>query len=270
MSPRVHVRWIPMPDAAAEDASVHDLMPLLGETERSRYAGTADAAAAARFVVGRAAVRALAAELVDHTVSPAQVRVHAVCAVCGGPHGRPRLDLVSPTGKGKGRPLNVSIAHCALGVAVAAAWHGPVGVDVEAADAPLASLAAIGSLIPAAGRPGGGRNWEPIQHWTRVEAVVKADGRGLLIDPADVAIVAQGGAIEATLATPGVDDRNGAAAGDGSQRFAIADLRLDPEVRASTALALRPSAKNKPAVPLVSWRRLELDDLRQLTLGSPV
>ncbi|MCS5734106.1 4'-phosphopantetheinyl transferase family protein [Herbiconiux daphne] len=263
MTPRVHVRWIPL-DAGAVD--VAELLPVLGDGERRRFESTPDAATASRFVIGRAALRALASELVDDAVAPAELEVTAVCQVCGGPHGRPQVDLVSPKTKGKsrGKRLQASIAHCAAGVAVAASWHGAIGIDVERADAPIESLAAIGTLIPAAARPGG-RNWEPIQHWTRVEAVVKADGRGLLIDPADVAIQTRDGAISAT--TPAVPETD--VPGTAVPRFALADIRLDPAVRASVAVALRASA-TKPVVPLTSWRPVDLEQLRRVAAGAPV
>jgi 4'-phosphopantetheinyl transferase len=124
-----------------------------------------------------------------------------------------------------------------------------VGIDIEAADATVEQLAAVTALVPAAARPAG-RQWEPIQHWTRLEAVVKADGRGLALDPADVLIRTRDGAIEATA---GRDAEAGA--------YAVADLRLDPALRASVAVRLAGAPKKKPVVPLTSWRRLELTEL---------
>jgi 4'-phosphopantetheinyl transferase len=252
MTPRVHVRWTPLP-AGTGPADVEALVPFLGDDERMRRAATTDDAAATRFVVGRAALRVLAAELVtEHAlarggdpVHPADLVVSAHCAVCGGPHGRPQLALASP----KGRPISVSVAHSPAGVAVAATWRGPVGIDIEAADATVEQLAAVTALVPAAARPAG-RQWEPIQHWTRLEAVVKADGRGLALDPADVLIRTRDGAIEATAGRDSEADA-----------YAVADLRLDPALRASVAVRLAGAPKKKPVVPLTSWRRLELAEL---------
>lgn len=265
MTPRVHVRWTPLPAGAVAPDAVEALLALLSAPERERFAATADEAAAGRFVVGRAAIRMLASELLDGALAPAEIVVSAHCAVCGGPHGRPEAELRSA----KGRRISLSIAHCTAGVAVAAMWRGPVGIDIEPADATTAALAAVSSLIPPAARPAG-RNWEPVQHWTRVEAALKADGRGLTLDPAEVRIASGDGAITATLplAPDGPPEE--------PPRFAIADLRLDPAVRASVAIGLRApkdgkgskSSKDgkaqkpdKPVVPVINWKRLPLDDL---------
>ncbi len=271
MTPRVHVRWTPLPAGVVAPDAVQALLPLLSAAERERFAGTADESAAGRFVVGRAAIRMLASELLDGALPPAEIVVSAHCAVCGGPHGRPEAELRSA----KGRRISLSIAHCAAGVAVAAMWRGPVGIDVEPADATTAGLAAVSALIPSAARPAG-RNWEPVQHWTRMEAALKADGRGLTLDPAEVRIASGEGAITATLPpAPGVP---GTAPAENPReepapRFAIADLRLDPAVRASVAIGLRApkegkSSKDgkaqkpdKPVVPVINWKRLPLDDL---------
>lgn len=271
MTPRVHVRWTPLSAGAVPVPSLQALLPLLSAPELERFAATSDEAAAGRFVVGRAAIRMLASEMLDGALSPSEIVVSAHCAVCGGPHGRPEAELRSA----KGRRISLSIAHCASGVAVAAMWRGIVGIDVEPADATTAALAAVSSLIPPAARPAG-RNWEPVQHWTRVEAALKADGRGLTLDPAEVRIASGDGAITATLPPVPVRPGEGSDGEPVPPRFAIADLRLDPTVRASVAIGPRPpkvgtsgkSSKDgtvqkpeKPIVPVLNWKRLSLDDL---------
>ncbi len=251
MTVRVHVRWVPV-EAGAVD--VRALLSLLSDVERSRFAQTADEAAATRFVVGRAALRMLVAELLTDkarardeaaaAVGPADILVSATCAQCGGPHGRPVVEAPSR----KGKPVSVSIAHCRAGVAVAASWNGSIGVDVEVADVSAETLESICALVPPASRPAG-RWWEPVQHWTRVEAVLKADGRGLLVDPADVRVDAHDGLVTAELTT----------------QYVLAELRVDPEVRGSVAVEVRDGKKAK--APLVGWRRVELD---QLVVSAPL
>lgn len=110
---------------------------------------------------GRALLRALVAELAG--VAEAGIRIVARCPDCGGDHGRPVV--MAPDAA---TDVRVSLAH-AGGVTVAAALvGGAVGIDAEprphAADA-----------VPA------------LRRWTRIEAVLKADGRGLRVDPETVA-----------------------------------------------------------------------------------
>ncbi len=96
-------------------------------------------------------LRRLVAELVGTDAS--QVRVGRACGRCGSAdHGRPVV--VAPRDSG----VHVSTSRAGDLVLVAATRAGPVGVDVEGTSAgPGADLVA----------------------WTRTEALVKADGRGL-------------------------------------------------------------------------------------------
>lgn len=77
--------------------------------------------------------------------------VTAVCPSCGGAHGRPR------TSAGQ-----ASIAH-ADGLTLVALGEHPLGVDLERSDARTPGTTA--------------------QRWTEIEAVLKADGRGLAVAP---------------------------------------------------------------------------------------
>jgi len=255
MTVRVHVRWVPVEPGAVD---VRGVLPLLSAVERIRFDETADAATATRFAVGRAALRVLVAELLTEkarsrdeeaaAIAPADILVSATCEQCGGPHGRPTVEAPSR----KGKPVSVSIAHCRAGVAVAASWNGSIGVDVEVADVAAETLESICTLVPPASRPAG-RRWEPVQHWTRVEAVLKADGRGLLVDPAEVKVEAHDGLVTA-----------GVANADPETQYVLAELRLDPEVRGAVAIEVREG--KKPKAPLVGWRRVELE---QIAVGAP-
>ncbi|MWJ23891.1 4-phosphopantetheinyl transferase [Clavibacter michiganensis subsp. michiganensis] len=117
---------------------------------------------AARTAAGRAALRALAAELVG--ADPADVTVRARCATCGGAHGRPVLG-----GSRALDALHASVAHAGGLVVVAVSPDGPIGIDAE----PRGREAPPGTTLA---------------EWVRVEAVLKTDGRGLLADPSLVRV----------------------------------------------------------------------------------
>ncbi len=142
-------------------------LDLLTPAERSRFAADPHPE---RFLTGRMLLRELVADLTG--ADPASITVTAACPDCGREHGRPRVDGAF-----------VSLSHTGDLVVAAGSPTAPVGVDVERRDAAAAGraderLAAI--RLVAAG--------EGLEHWTRVEAVLKADGRGLRVDPAAVVI----------------------------------------------------------------------------------
>ncbi|MDO4098819.1 4'-phosphopantetheinyl transferase family protein [Clavibacter michiganensis] len=124
--------------------------------------GPETAARAARTAAGRAALRALAAELVG--ADPADVTVRARCETCGGAHGRPVLG-----GSRALDGLHASVAHAGGLVVVAVSPDGPIGIDAE----PRGREAPPGTTLA---------------EWVRVEAVLKTDGRGLLVDPSLVRV----------------------------------------------------------------------------------
>jgi 4'-phosphopantetheinyl transferase len=114
----------------------------------------------ARTAVGRVALRALAAEIVG--ADPADVTVRARCATCGGEHGRPVLG-----GSRALDGLHASVTHAGDAVVVAVSADGPIGIDAE----PRGRATPPGMTLAG---------------WVRIEAVLKADGRGLRVDPARV------------------------------------------------------------------------------------
>ncbi|WP_435080906.1 4'-phosphopantetheinyl transferase family protein [Clavibacter michiganensis] len=124
--------------------------------------GPATADRAARTAAGRDALRALAAELVG--ADPADVTVRARCATCGGEHGRPVLG-----GSRALDGLHASVAHAGGLVVVAVSADGPIGIDAE----PRGREAPPGTTLA---------------EWVRIEALLKADGRGLLVDPSLVRV----------------------------------------------------------------------------------
>lgn len=125
------------------------------------------------------------------------------CRDCGGPHGQP----TAPN-------CFVSIAHAA-GAVVVARSHRPVGIDVE------------------------GANADPL--WTRTEAVLKADGRGLRVDPDDVEWRGDRARVE----------------GRGIH-YRVIDLDVDPKLRVSVAAAearvgITTSRRARRAVRVRRW-----------------
>lgn len=84
----------------------------------------------------------------------------AICPDCGGPHGRP-VAVDGPA---------ISLTHVGDTSIAVSSDADAVGVDAERHDADTSSLAIVAGDVT-------------VEHWTRVEAVLKADGRGLRVDP---------------------------------------------------------------------------------------
>jgi len=93
--------------------------------------------------------------------------ITAVCPSCGGPHGRPL------TSAGQ-----ASIAH-ADGVTLVALGEHPLGVDLERSDAQPPGTTA--------------------QRWTEIEAVLKADGRGLEVAPERIRFTERRAVLDGTV-----------------------------------------------------------------------
>ena len=96
-----------------------------------------------------------------------------VCDRCGGPHGRVGVH---------GRDLHCSVAY-AGGYAVVGVADGSevasVGIDAEPEIDGRRDAAGLRGIVRS------GVRTSP-REWTRIEAVLKADGRGLRVDPEDV------------------------------------------------------------------------------------
>lgn len=119
----------------------------------------------------RATVRRLLAELAPGA------EVVQMCGRCGGAHGQPRLRYPrrDEPEAGAERPGSVSVAYAGGFAVVAVTGAGAVGVDAEPAGIP--------PRIDRVLRPDA-----RTRDWTRVEAVLKADGRALRLDPALVEV----------------------------------------------------------------------------------
>ena len=145
---------------------------------------------------GRDALRALAAETVG--ADPDDVTDRARCATCGGPHGRPVLG-----GSRALDGLHASVAHAGDAVVVAVSADGPIGIDAEQRDREAPPGFALAE-------------------WVRIEAVLKADGRGLLVDPSLVRVEGDATGIIAWIAGE-------------SARYRVVDVELGPDLVAAFA-----------------------------------
>ena len=135
-----------------------------------------------RFLRGRAALAAALREAYGRDDEPRPAR----CPDCGRRHGPPEFDGGGPF---------ATVSHAGSG-SLAAVADVAVGVDVEARAA--RSPDALALPLPAG-------ELDAFQHWTRIEAVLKADGRGLRIDPAAIGFRrASGGVRFATVPGGGV------------------------------------------------------------------
>jgi 4'-phosphopantetheinyl transferase len=176
------------------EADRRQALAVISPAERERY----EAAPHESFLAGRLVLRRLVAELTG--IEPATVDLVAVCPDCRGPHGKPTL---------VGSTLHLSLAHGRDAVVAAASWGAAVGVDLESVPS-AAALEAIGTL---AGE-------KTLLRWTRVEAILKADGRGLRVDPRDVV----------------VGEREGWVV-DAPTRYRLSEVELAPDVTVSVAVA---------------------------------
>ncbi|RUR03520.1 4'-phosphopantetheinyl transferase family protein [Labedella endophytica] len=112
-------------------------------------------------------------------VDAADVSVTARCVRCGADHGRPVLSV-----RGQSTEGTASVSHAGTDTVVAVST-GVIGIDAEpvvgSADRPVAIRTLLG---PWAAQAADGP--EALEAWTVVESVLKADGRGLELDPGRV------------------------------------------------------------------------------------
>lgn len=204
----VTIRWA---RSAPVSHEVCATLATLGAEQVARLdaLGQADAA---RFATGRMLIAHAIAATLGPAADPA---ISTVCERCGQNHGRVRHRAGEVA-------LSVSYAGDLVVVASAHTAHSPtVGVDVEPDDdATRRRVAELAPLFPAAGAPS-------LRTWTRLEAVLKADGRGLRVAPTSVTI----------------DERRGTATVPGApQPFAVATIPGPPGIVLSAAAAPRAAA----------------------------
>ncbi|MFF8830062.1 4'-phosphopantetheinyl transferase family protein [Streptomyces sp. NPDC015131] len=173
--------------ADAVRVPVPALSALLDDRERARHDAFVRDRDRALYLTAHALLRqAVAAQL---GTGAGEVRFTLECRHCDRPepHGKPAV---------AGSALEVSLSHSGDRVAVAVSLAGPVGVDLEeaAGDGRAAELAPV--VLSAAERtalealPVGERAAGFTRYWARKEAVLKATGDGLMVEPARLTVSA--------------------------------------------------------------------------------
>ena len=130
--------------------------------------------------------RGVAWQLLRTLVGDPAASISNACPECGAPHGPVQItgaDVVASVTYVGGFAI-----ACVADRAVATA----VGIDAESVSDPRRSAAAMQGII----HPGLSSS---LREWTRVEAVLKADGRGLRVAPAAVSLSEGDGAWRATV-----------------------------------------------------------------------
>lgn len=188
----IELRFVHLPLSADERA---EALAVLSPGEHERYTATPRDS----FLAGRLLLRNLLADLTGSAAN--DVILDATCPDCGKQHGR-----VTAPGMG----FHVSISHSAE-VAVVAVADVPIGIDVEGEPSPEA-LAAIGTVAGEAS----------ITRWNRIEAVLKADGRGLRVDPKRV-----------------VFDADVAWIDDAPERYQLGEIDVTPGIQVTVASLFR-------------------------------
>lgn len=174
----VRVAWA---DATAAVRGADGIRARLSLDQQRRSAALSGRRAG-RFLRGRA----LLLGLIDDLAGTSDATLFAHCPRCGsGEHGALQV---------AGAAVAASLSYAGPLIAVAAvptAAASHVGVDLEecgASDAAGASLSDLAALWAPAPPP-------TLAEWTRIEAVLKADGRGFALPPTAVSISATPGGI---------------------------------------------------------------------------
>ena len=191
--------WIAsMPEFTEHQVALHGV---LTPDERAHVHRYRSGRATARL--SRALLRLVLARYLD--LAPAEVEIDRSCPACGRPHGKPRLrggpDAAIPA-------IEFSVAHGGDLLVLAFAGTAPVGVDIEptgTAQGVCAELLeftlAPGELRRVQQAPLPQRRLVFLRYWTGKEAVLKALGTGLDVQPQAVTLppLPTGGTTSVTL-----------------------------------------------------------------------
>jgi len=169
---------------------VADVSPVdwLDATERDRFEGLRQVGDKHLFVTSRMLMKRMLGHLSE--TSPELVRLDYQCPRCDRSHGRPVV--VGPPAAVR---WHVSLSHAGHHLMVAATDVGPVGVDLERTGA-TAFEGFDGVALNSSERTEVARCAPAAQararavYWARKEAVLKATGYGLAVDPAALEVSA--------------------------------------------------------------------------------
>ena len=149
------------------------LAPLLDEHERRRAARLRRPEHRRRFVASHGVLRRVLGAYLGE--EPQSLSIRYECPRCGGPHGRPLVDVEG---------FHFSLSHSA-GVALVAVAASPVGVDVEQVRTGMNLGGIAERFFSPAERRALARTLPSelpdafARCWTRKEAYVKMTGRGI-------------------------------------------------------------------------------------------
>lgn len=164
--------------------------------------------------------RKVAWRLLREVVGNPGIRISNPCPRCGGDHGPVRIEGAAVT-------ASVTYAGGWALVAVVPSHAGAVGVDAEPEDDERRERAGLAGVL--------GAGSATVRDWVRVEAALKADRRGLRVEPGTVRVTrGRDGGTDASAADTGawhahVPGRGGTIAGW--------DLAGPPGVFVSAAIA---------------------------------
>jgi 4'-phosphopantetheinyl transferase len=215
----VHLRWGRPEFTRSRRANALDL---LSNDELRRWNATALPEFRDRFLLGRLLLREMTAELLGLPIE--RVIVSSECPRCGEPHGRP---IIGGVDEGALHASLSSTRDLVVAALLPARSGSAVGVDVEATEGAPDRLAAIDDVVPREGwsKP---RRGAALRRWTRVEAVLKADGRALRVDPRRVALRRAGARLVASV-------------GDDPTTYDVFDRRIGRQATLSVAVARSPA-----------------------------
>lgn len=170
-------------------AGIGDPVALLSVRERERMSFFAQLSRRWVYALSHAFLRLLLAGALFPGESSDSVKVRArELRFAEGEFGKPSLEGSLSQG------FAFSMSRSLRATAVVYGWNGSLGVDVESAEQHLQMTPALLDYAFSASERAfvasrSSRKEDALKLWTRKEAILKADGRGLSLSPAGIATV---------------------------------------------------------------------------------